>query len=145
MASTILEPIADALAVIVEALPSITGDPIRADRWVQVPMSRPPCAVIELPKIGRTRPEEAESQLGARDWDLEYPVNFHFALRVADETQRRLAQVIEEFINAVDADPGLGGLVLEAKVTDADIVYDETDSANPLIVYETTVAVLKLV
>jgi hypothetical protein len=57
--------------------------------------------------------------------------------------QQRLVAVVEAWIAAVDADPTLGGLVLEAKVTSAKRQYQL--AKRPLVGFETTLAALRLV
>jgi hypothetical protein len=100
-------------------------------------------AEIEIPDIQRTGVEQAESQLGFYDWDLEFPVSIWVNLTETGRSQQRLVALVEQWIAAIDADPTLGGLVLEAKVTDAKRQYQL--AKRPLVGYETTLAVLKLV
>jgi hypothetical protein len=100
-------------------------------------------AEIEIPDVARTGVEEAESQLGADDWDLTFPVSIWVNMTDQAHDQIRLVQTLEQWIAAVDADVTFGGLVLEAKVIRAERQYQL--ARRPLVGYETTVAVLKLV
>lgn len=142
--SAILRPPADRLVTIIEGLSLPTQ--VRARFGVSPNLPAMPCAVIEIPDVELTEPDEPESQLGATDWHLEYPVNFYFALREADAAQARAVETLEAFILAVKADPTLGGTAeVEAKVVSANIAYDEvSDTPNPRLVIETTVKVWRL-
>jgi hypothetical protein len=141
MASTILQPVADRLAAILQGLE------LGVNTWAQPDLrfDRAGAAEIEIPDITRTPLEQPESQLGADDWDLEFPVSLWVNMTQADTAQQRLAALVEAWITAVDADIQLGGLVLEARVTTARRVYGTTGNGRPLVGYETAVAVLKLV
>jgi hypothetical protein len=109
----------------------------------ELTMGRAGAAEIEIPDIGRTRPEEAESQLGADDWQLEYVVSIWVNLTNGPASQQRLVGLVEQWIAAIDTDPTLGGLALDAKVTSAHRQY--LLDRRPLVGYETTLAVWKLV
>jgi hypothetical protein len=139
MASTIIQPVADKLATMLTALG------LGVNTWARLAL-RPGTAgmaEIEIPDVTRTAPEQAESQLGADDWDLEYLVTIWVPLTDGISSQRRLVEVLEDWIAAIDADVTLGGLVLEAKVTSARRQY-QTEPTQ-LVGYETTLAALKLV
>jgi hypothetical protein len=139
MASTIIQPVADHMATMLRALG------LGVNTWASeaLTMGRAGAAEIEIPDVARTGVEEAESQLGADDWDLEFPVSIWVNLTETGTSQQRLVQMLEQWISAVDADVTFGGLVLEAKVTRAQRQYQL--ARRPLVGYETTVSVLKLV
>jgi hypothetical protein len=139
MASTILQPVADHAAVMLKAL----GLGVNTWTGASLQMGDAGAAEIEIPDIGRTGVEQAESQLGSYDWDLEFPVTIWVNLTETARSQQRLVELVERWIAAVDADPTLGGLVLEAKVTQAKRQYQLAQ--RPLVGYETTLAALKLV
>lgn len=143
--STILRPPADRLVEILEGLDLTTQ--VKGRFGVTLKLPRFPCAVVEIPDVDLSDVEEAESQLGADDWRLEYPVNLYFALREADIAQARAVDALEAFILAVKADPTLGGTAeIDAKVVSASVSYDEvSDQANPRLVIETIVRVWRLV
>lgn len=140
MASTVIQPVADRLAELLD------GIGVNANTWADnaLPAGTDVVAEIEIPDIARTEPEQAESQLGADDWHLEFVVTLYADLRQARASQQRLVVAVEQWIAAVDDDRQLGTLALDAAVTDAKRVY-HTDPNRPLVGYETTVAVWKLV
>jgi hypothetical protein len=137
--STIIQPIADHAGLMLKALG--LGVNVWADD--ELTMGAAGAAEIEIPDLGRTGVEERESQLGFYDWDLEFPVTIWVNLTQGARAQQRLVAVVEAWIAAVDADPTLGGLVLEAKVTSAKRQYQL--AKRPLVGFETTLAALRLV
>ena len=140
MASTILQPVADKAATILEALD------LGVNTWAnkQLRFGRAGAAEIEIPDIARTSLEQAESQLGSDDWELEFPVSIWVSMTEPHTAQTRLVALVEAWIAAVDYDIQLGGTVLEARVTEARRVYG-TSGHHELVGYETTLSVLKLV
>jgi hypothetical protein len=139
-ASTVLQPIAEAIATRLRALDLHV--PERA--WTRGELS-PPCGEIELPAGDRTGPEESESQLGSNDWRLELDVTIWFDLTDVSIAAARLVDTLEAFVRAVDADRTLGLVgVLDASVTGWEPVF-LTDQTRPLVGAETTVAVWALV
>jgi hypothetical protein len=139
LTSSIIQPIADHACTILKALG--LGVNVWADD--ELTMGANGAAEIEIPDLGRTGVEERESQLGFYDWDLEFPVTIWVNLTQGPKAQQRLVAVTEAWIAAVDADPTLGGLVLEAKVTGAKRQYQL--AKRPLVGFETTLAALRLV
>lgn len=139
MASTIIQPVADHLATV------LTGLGLGVNTWAAEALTMGPAgaAEIEIPDIARTGIEEPESQLGADDWDLTFLVSIWVNMTETGVSQQRLVELVEQWIAAIDTDITLGGLVLEAKVTKAERQYQL--ARRPLVGYETTVAVLKLV
>jgi hypothetical protein len=105
---------------------------------------KPPAGAVHVPHIKRTKPDEAESQLGSDDWDLDFTVSLYFDLAEAAKAQQSMVDAVERFIDAIDEDPSLGGVVLEASVTDA-VPFIERDRPRPVVGYECTVSVLRLV
>lgn len=145
MASTIIQPVADRLKTLLEGLALPTSLKVPASGWQRDHLAKLPAAEIELPDIGRTDIEEAESQLGSNDWDLDFVVSLWFDLREPTVAQQRLAEAIEKWVAAVDGEswasvPG----VLEAKVLRAERVY-QLEKQRTLVGYETTVRVFRLV
>ena len=105
---------------------------------------KPPAGTVGVPAISRTKPDEAESQLGSVDWELDYTVSLYFDLASVAQAQQSMVDAVDDFIDAIDADPSLGGTVLEASVTEA-IPFVEKDRRRPLVGYEVTVSVVRLV
>jgi hypothetical protein len=142
----IIQPIADAIADLARGV----GLHVPDGAWTVGPVV-PPCAEIEVPNGTRTDPEQAESQLGSDDWDLEYPVTLWVDLRRASDAQTQLKDFLEAFISAVDADRSLGlaPATVGFELDDASVVSFERvyglERDRQLIGYETTVAVLALV
>lgn len=145
MASTVIQPVADRLKVLLEGL-SVPSGPIKVSDsgWMRDQLKGLPAAEIEIPDIDRG--EESESQLGSRDWQLDFPVTIYYDLREPTLAQVRIVEAVEKWIAAVDADEQLGGLsgVVTARVIRADRVYELQDKRT-LIGYETTVRVTRLV
>lgn len=128
---------------IAEALVGLLGDiGLNADLWEKKEI-RPPAGSVWVPTLQRTEPDEAESQLGTDDWRLIYPVSLYFDLANVKD-QQTAVEKLEAFVKALDADPSLGGTVLEASVTEA-VLFKELDRPRPLVGYEITVSVLRLV
>lgn len=136
-----LTPPAQALVDVLNAI-SVTGH-----LWSPKTLSGPgPHGVVGIPSVERTPIEERESQLGADDWTLSYPVVLYFELN--DITTAQLAGVdkVEEFITAIDQNAGLGGQCIEAKVTRSEpVIVEGAGNAKPHLTYECTVDVLRLV
>lgn len=139
MASTIIEPVADALKSLIEGLG------ITSYRWAPHMMDALPVAVIDIPAVQRTALGGAETEMGRDDWLLTFPVAFYFDLSDAMTTQRAAVEVFEAFVAAVDADPDLSSLVDEARVTSGEPVLDLTRDRRPLYVIECSVETLALV
>lgn len=143
MPSTVIQPLADRFKVLLEGI----GLKVPDSGWQRDHLPATPGAEIELPDIGRGDVEAAESQLGTNDWGLEFLVTIWFDLREATASQKRLADAVEQWINAVDHDDaGLHAIpgVDSVKVTSAQRVY-QLEKNRTLVGYETTVAVLRLV
>jgi hypothetical protein len=121
MASTVLQPIADHIGAILKTFQ--LG--VSQDTWAgkDLRFGRAGAAEIEVPDIARTGIEQAESQLGADDWDLEFAVSIWVNITTTGDSQKRLIALVEQWIAAVDADVTFGGLVLEAKVVEAKRQY----------------------
>lgn len=144
MASTILRPPADALAAILDGL-NLT--PVtKGHTWAPASLTGSgPWGVVELPGFERHEPEEAEDEMGTDTWHIEYPVTLYVPLSDAPRDQERMAELVESFVRAVDADHTLGGVCREAVVAEAERPTFTEDRNRVLIVCETTVAVLKYV
>lgn len=132
-----IAPVATALATVLA-----TVDDLTVHTWQPAAIS-PPCAVIEPPTVRRRGLEEAESQLGSNDWLIDVPVTLYFDLRVAGPAQAGAVDYLDQVIQAIDANQGLGlDGVIEAKVTQAEPVF-VLDTNRTLFSYECTVEVLR--
>lgn len=116
-------------------------------RWSQKDISSLPCAIVQLPGIERTGVDETESELGRRDVIVEFPVAFCFELDDIGFAQEQALAAVEAFIDAVDnTSPPLGdNNVVDVKVTSAGPPELDRDQARPVLVYPTTLELLKLV
>lgn len=105
-----------------------------------------PCAVVGVPTIGRVGTDESESQLGTRDWFISYPVSLYFDLADATFTSRQAAEAVEAFIKLIDTESlqAADGTVLDAKVTEC-VPTEHVDPSRPMLVYECTLEIWKLV
>jgi|SRR5215212_1257635 len=141
MSVPVLDAPADELKALISGLAGFS-----AEKWEPQILS-PPCGTVSVPSVRRTGPDEAESQLGSDDWYAEYTVSLYFDLKKAQSAQQQMVDAATAFVQAVDADPSLGGTVLDAGVTGVDpVIADGRTRANrPLVVYEITVATLCLV
>jgi hypothetical protein len=145
MTSTIFEPLAEAIAAIAEGMstaPTFKGyprDPGTAG--VEVP-----AVIVGLPAFARTPLDEPESQLGARDWHISFPVEMLLDLDDVPLRCQQLAAACEAFVIAMDGESieARDGSVLVARVTQgAPVEY--VDRARPLIGYVLSVDLHKLV
>lgn len=136
MASTILDPVADAIEDLIDGI-SLNGH-----KWTPKDLGAVPAGVVGLPRGNRVGVDEAESQLGSEDWYLTYPTALFFDLSEAQFSQAQAVEKLEAFISAIDDNPTLAGTVLDAKVTnfEAEIVQDTN---RPLLSYVCDVEVLK--
>lgn len=143
MASTVIQPVADRIGVLLEQ----AGCAVNVWPRDHLPSSAVAMAEIELPDFDRTDPEERESQLGSDDWRLDYLVTVWVKLTEPTGAQQHLAETVETFVSLLDDDRGLNGLALDASVTSGRRVYqiNPKDRSPALVGYETTVAVWKLV
>lgn len=139
--SEIIKPVAQAIAQVAESLglsPTVKGVV-----WAPRMLDRLPALVIEVPAGARTDPDQAESQLYTRDWNLDYACTFYTDLADAVTAQDRLTDLIEAFVMAVDADETLGGLANSAKVVEWDqpAELELEGSTRSLLMLKSTVAV----
>ena len=145
MASEIFTPIAELLATTISNLslnPRITAyatDPGHAG------LDSLPAAVIGLPTVNRTEPDQAEGQLGGQDWTIELPVLFLFDIGDTLTSQTQALNTIEAFIGTIDqavlsaSDP----LIIDAKVTKSE-PGEVIDDARPLLTYDCSVHILRV-
>lgn len=137
------DELAGALVEVLEGL-TIGDKPVNAYKWADGGIRRP-SAVVELPTIRRTQPDQPEDHLGADDWRLVYPVAFYVEMGVNPrEAQARLSQGVVNFIDAIDASTArLNELSSDLKVIESTPFAVETQADKiTLIGYETTVSIL---
>lgn len=140
MASAILDPIASALKTAAESISGVNGH-----KWVLRDTDSRPAAVIELPTVNRTQPDAPEDHIGQFDWRSDWTVVFYFDFdpNAAEAYgQVQALEVIEDWIEAINANPTLSGAVQEAKVVTAGPPELNDELSRPLIAYPTQVAVL---
>lgn len=143
MASVTITPVADALASLLEGI-AVTPA-LKVYRYAPRDLDKVPCAVVEVPRAERTRPDQAESQINADDWTLTFDVSLYFDLAEAMASQVQAAEYFEAFVSAVDHAPTLGNTVFDAKVVSSEPKLDEINKARPLFVIECVVEALVLV
>ena len=141
MASVLIEPVADALQAKLAAI-TLQGAAVKAYTWAPARLDRVPAAVIEAPDVSRRDIEGAESQLGSNDWLLTFPVTLYVQLDEPVAAQTAAVDGLEQFVQAVDADAGLGiaGVIESRVVTGEPAVIEEQKRA--LYAYECRVEVL---
>lgn len=146
MASTIYSPIGEKLKAIAEGLdltPALTG------YWTSPGLEgmKAPACVVGVPELRRTQVGDSESQLSTDDWFLEYPLEFAIDLDNAPLRQAYLAEAVEAFIKAIDADDQLSGLtltgaqILEVAVNDVTGIVDRRELARPMLTVMATASV----
>jgi hypothetical protein len=140
--STIFDPVAQAICNIIDGL-SLTSS-LTSFKWGRIDLDSIPAGVVAMPLFRRTAVEEAESQLGADDWNISYPVLLVADLNEAVANQAQVVDMVEAFVKAIDADYSLAGTVKEAKVTEGEPYVQQDKGSRPLIGYELVVDVLKL-
>lgn len=143
MPSTIVKPVADRLKAIAEGL-AVTPT-VKGYRWAPARIDKLPAIVVEPPELRRPDPEQGESQLGAEDWNLSFPVVVYVDLREAEMAQDRAVEIVEALIAALDDDTSLIALGCEdVELIEAEpIVID--DKARPMFAYRCTVELTRLV
>lgn len=148
MTSTLLQPVADQLAAVIEGLNTTpafnvprTTDGMNA--WAPKALGGPgPWAVIEIPDVTRTPLDQAEITLGVEDWYLTYDVTLYFDFKVLERDQIRAVDLLEAVIAGIDDSDGLGiDQIGDVKVTRATKAYDLSDDQRPLLAYECEVQV----
>ncbi len=134
---------AEALVAIIEGLPP-AGVPFNGYLWEPKEI-RPPAGSVGTPTLRRRAPDQAESQLATDDWYLDLLVSLYFDLEGdAQKVQADMVSALVSFTAAIDADPSLGGTVLDSGVISA-VPFHEDGRNRPLIGYEITVATLSLI
>lgn len=143
--STVIQPIGDALAAVLEDLEGTRS----TDTWAPRETGARPAAVVELPSIRRSELDRAEDHLGEDDWSHTFWVVFYFDLAVKKPqlTQAKAAEIVESWIKAIDANPtlGLDGLVQEAKVVATEEPEFAEGESKPVMRWRTRVGVLAFV
>lgn len=147
MASTVLSPTADLIVTVINGL--TTSETVKATRWdpgTGTGFDKLPAASVGVPTIRRVGVDQPESQIGSRDWEITYPVIFYIDLGEARYAQALAVEIVEAFIKAIDTNTlqASDGSIVDAKVTEA-APAEYVDDARPLLAYETTLELLKLV
>jgi hypothetical protein len=145
-----IDLVADRLVAQLEGLPHESDDsPVKAYKWAANPgagFDSVPAAVVQIPKIQRTKIDEAERQLGSLDLNLRFEVFFVFDASDVTYTMPQSVATVAAFIDAIDADITLSGSAEEAKVTEADPRNVETkEGGRPLFGWACSVEVFVLI
>jgi hypothetical protein len=147
MAPTVLDPLAGALVDLLEALD--VSEQVKGYKWEpgMTGFDRLPAAVVGIPSVQRVGVDEPESQLGSRDWFVSYPVDVYVRLDNSPAAAALAVEIVEALIVSIDTESlqAADGTVLDAKVTQSEPVLDLTDTAQPLLRYDCTVEIFKLV
>ena len=105
-----------------------------------------PWGVIELPTVTRIGLDEAETQVGTKDWAVEFPVVFYIPLDEAAYAQALATAVVEDWLTAIDDNPFTADATVDdITVTDAGPAEIDADSSRPVVIYPTTVQLMKFV
>ncbi len=99
-----------------------------------------PYVVVGLPDLELPTYEQAETELGAYDWPVFWPVTLCVDFDGEDDATRQALALTEQIISAFHADPKLGGQVEDARVTDVRSGYNDSNTKRRLIVVEFDVA-----
>lgn len=146
MPSTILEPLATAVATLLGNLSVTPTLKAYAHDPGYSGLDSIPCAVVGIPTLGRVGLDESESQLGSRDWFVTFPVTLYFDADVATDVAKRAIEYVEKFIVSIDTESlqAADGTVLDSKVTRCEPV-EIVDTHRPLLAYECDLEIWKLV
>lgn len=141
MASTIIDPTAERVVDVLEAISGLT-----VYKWSMPSGVNLPAAIVGRPDIRRTAIDEPESQLGSRDWAMSFLISIFVDLSKATTSQAASVDYAEAFIVAVDANPSLGDPTIadDAKVTSAEPDF-ELEGTRPMVTYYCTLELTKLV
>jgi hypothetical protein len=145
--STTIEPVAAALVGLINTVTVTAGSgSVTLVGYQQEPkeFDRLPAGTVSTPEITRVPVGEPELQMGSTEWHLSYRVSLYFEITDPVETQSQMKEAVEAFIKAVDANGQLGGLADDSKVTNS-VPFYEDNRNRPLVGYECTVMVLKMV
>lgn len=152
MSRNVTGPIAESLIALIEALAvtfTVEGvdytETVTGYRWSQNGYDRLPAGAVLLPEISRRETDQAELEIGKRDYLIDFPVEFLFDIDKADHAQELALATVEAFIDAIDDSGGLSGTVDDIVVAGIGTPVIDTATPRPLIVYPTTVQVLTLV
>jgi hypothetical protein len=144
MASTVITPVADALATVLNGIAFTPA--LKVYRWAPRRLDNVPAAVINVPAVRRVALDEGERELGSDDWFLTFTLDLHIDLKVPDRDQQRAVELLEAVIAAVDANPTLGiATIDDTKVVAGEPTYDLSEEARPLLTYDCEVQVWKRV
>ena len=146
MPSTTLEPLAVAVANLLGGLSVSEGLKAYAHDPGFAGLDALPCAVVGIPRLGRVGVDQPESQLGARDWFVTFPVTLYFDIADATATAKLALEYVEAFIKQVDSESlqASDGTVLDSKVTSAEPA-EIVNTHRPLLAYECDLEIWKLV
>jgi hypothetical protein len=146
MASTIIEPVADAIAALIDDITLTGGISMKGYTWEPREFDRIPAGAVGVPEVRRTGLDEPEDQLSTVDWFMDFPVGLYFDLDEARKSQRQVVEGLEAFIAAIDDSPhlGLGGNFCDCKVTAA-VPFTEEQRKRTLIGHLCTVSVQRWV
>ncbi len=99
-----------------------------------------PYVVVGLPDLELPTYEQQDTELGAYDWPIFWPVTLCVDFDGEHDSTRQALTLTELIITAFHADPTLGGTVEDARVTDIRSGYNDANSNRRLIVVEFDVA-----
>lgn len=144
-----IKTVIEGLSVQFEANGQTHTQAVKAYRWQPPDIDQLPAGLIELPAIDRGELDEGESELGARDLTLTFPVEFICDMTSAPEYVQALAlAVVCDFIDALDQD-GLADDpdVWDVKATRAEQpdLAEDRSRKKPVLIYPATVEVFKKV
>jgi hypothetical protein len=144
MASTVVQPIADSIAAIIDAL---TFDPPVKAYATPPPMleGHGPFAVVEFPTLHRRQLNDGETEIGSNDWFPTYPVVLYVDLKVARRDSERVIALVEQFVLAIDANPGLNNDTVDDSVVTTSDPFIYVENKRPFLAYECEVQVYKRV
>ena len=104
-----------------------------------------PAVWLRFDSFTRTNPDEAESQLGANDWNLTYEVVLAVDAAEPHRAQQNMLELLADVIDTFDDNPQLTAAVLDAKLTAGEQQWtDEPDMGPPLLLMVCTLEVWAL-
>lgn len=129
-----------------EALAEILGeiDGFSTYLWDRETFDSLPAITVGVPAFKRNGIEEAESQLHTLDYHWLFPVSLYVKAAEVVSYQDRIVRGLIAVARTIDSDPSLGGVVLDAAITDG-TPFVEDGRDQPLAGYQIEVAVMQLV
>lgn len=147
MSATIIgDVVAGAVAAIAAADITSRGNDLKIYDHEPRDLDTLPALTIEGPvRFRRVDPDEAESQLGSRDWHLGFTARLYVAFDSPSMGALDARALLGQVIAAIDADETLGGVALSAVIESGELAFTTEDAPRQMAIYDTALEVWALV